>query len=504
MIYNFIILISAGLIALTISLFMTQIISVTLKKKNILDYPDVRKIHQNPVPRGGGIAIYFAVLITVLIIFLPINTKYFFATNQVLFLLMGASLIFMLGLIDDLKRISYKYKIIIQLFICCLSYISGIRIESFNIPGIINITSKPFLFFMTIIWIMLVINSINLIDGMDGLAAGVSAIAAFFMGIYCLLTGKIIEGVVFFALLGGCIGFLRYNFPPAKIFMGDSGSYFIGYIFGGLSIIANIKSYSAAAFIIPIITLGLPLMDVLWAIIRRLLYGQNIFKPDKSHLHHQLIKMGLNHNEIIKIMYLIAIGLGFISISIIYMRENLLGLILLGLIIGSIVVGSVFGYIDFIRVENSINWAREILDIFGLRRERRLFLGKQVDLIKAADLDSVWEKIVEIANMLGFEKIEINLRYNNGSYQDNIYKSRGMNENNKDCLNKENCSFHICIPLYYYDQLVGTLILGQNSDKKINMFMLCRIEHLRRTLEYKIKELIEQKSNNYKKEFRLF
>ncbi|AMX82290.1 UDP-phosphate N-acetylglucosaminyl 1-phosphate transferase [Geobacillus subterraneus] len=270
------------------------------------DRPNQRKVHQKIMPRLGGLAIYIAFVIGVLVLD-PDNAVE-------IPILLGSVIIIITGMLDDLIELSPKLKLAGQLFAAFVVVVfGGIQVEYINLPfgsqlhfGVLSIP-------LTILWIVGITNAINLIDGLDGLAAGVSAIALVTVTWMAFLKGDLFVAGMSIILIGSILGFLVYNFHPAKIFMGDTGALFLGYMISVLSLL-GFKNVTAISFIIPVIILGVPISDTFFAIIRRLLKRQPLSAPDKSHLHHCLLRLGYSHRQTVLIIYGVSALFGLIAV----------------------------------------------------------------------------------------------------------------------------------------------------------------------------------------------
>lgn len=293
-------------IALLLALISTPAVIKLAFKVGAIDKPNARKVHVKIMPRMGGLAIFIGFAVPALL------ALHF--SQQFMGLLLGGILILALGIVDDLRDISPKIKLLGQLAGALILVGSGTQVEYLTNPfggGYFSLgwLSIP----VTIFWVVGVTNAVNLIDGLDGLAAGVSAIAAATMGFVALQTDPAIS-VAAFILVGAILGFMPYNFNPARIFMGDSGSLFLGFILAGLSIMGLAKSATVFSLIIPVLILGVPILDTLFAIIRRLMNNQPIFKADKSHLHHCLLASGLNHRQTVLVIWAIHATMSLVAV----------------------------------------------------------------------------------------------------------------------------------------------------------------------------------------------
>lgn len=295
-------------VALITSYLLTPHVKRIAIRAGALDKPDARKVHTQPIPRMGGLAIYTGFMLAVLAS-LHINRELFG-------ILLGGTVILAVGIMDDLKPMPAKVKLLGQIIAACVPMLFGVRIEWLTNPfgGMIYLDylSIP----LTVLWLISLTNTVNLIDGLDGLAAGVSTIASVTILLVAAQQSFWIVAILTAALAGSAFGFLQHNFNPAKIFMGDTGSMFLGYMLAAVSALGTVKSAATIALVVPIVALGLPIMDTAFAIIRRFNSGQPIFKPDKGHLHHRLLAMGLTQKQAVLLMYVISACLGFSAIML--------------------------------------------------------------------------------------------------------------------------------------------------------------------------------------------
>lgn len=288
-------IVGLAFLTLFISLIITPILIKVSLKFNATDKPNQRKVHKAPIPTLGGIAIYLSFLIG-LCILQPIN-QYHIA------ILCGGFVMVLVGCIDDLFDLSPKVKFIAQTGAACLVvFWGGLQVEFINLPFGGQIEFGFLSSVVTIIWIVGITNAINLIDGLDGLAGGVSAIALFTIAGMAVIMGNIYVATIALILFFSTVGFLRYNFFPAKIFMGDTGALFLGYMIAVLALL-GFKNVTIISFIIPIFILGVPISDTLIAMVRRYINKQPISSPDSSHLHHRLVKSGFTHKQTVLIIY---------------------------------------------------------------------------------------------------------------------------------------------------------------------------------------------------------
>ncbi|HKL75966.1 MAG TPA: MraY family glycosyltransferase [Halanaerobiales bacterium] len=292
--------------SLIISFFLVPGVKKVAKKIDALDYPGARRINELPVPNIGGLAIWASFLLTAFI---------FFEFNKTLFgILLGGSFITFVGFVDDLYDISPFLKLVFQILAAVVLLFFGVQIEFITNPlgGMFFLGSWGIP--LTIIWVVSITNVVNLMDGLDGLAAGVSIIAVITIFFVSLQEGQNLAAVMALTLAGSSFGFLYYNFHPAEIFMGDSGSMFLGYTLASISVAGSLKSATAITLVVPVLALGVPILDTLFAIIRRAYNGKPIGKADNGHIHHRLLALGWNQQEATLIVYGISIFLGIIAV----------------------------------------------------------------------------------------------------------------------------------------------------------------------------------------------
>ncbi|MBR6558000.1 MAG: undecaprenyl/decaprenyl-phosphate alpha-N-acetylglucosaminyl 1-phosphate transferase [Clostridia bacterium] len=299
----------SGLLAFT----LTPIVRVLAYKIDAIDVPrDNRRMHKKPTPRIGGLAIFIAFLLTT-IVFCPIN-------STMITIWAGGGLLVLIGVLDDRRSINPWLKLLVQFAAAVIAVFQDVVIRHINFFGI-HIELGHLAIPITILWIVGLTNAINLIDGLDGLACGVSAICSISLFTVTLLFAEPQYALVTAIVAGSCLGFLPFNANPAKIFMGDTGALFLGYAFSILSISGIFKLHAVLSFIIPLSIFGLPLFDTILAFTRRIIHGKSPFSADRGHLHHKLIDIGFGHKQSVRILYAIC---GILGISaILFTDENL-------------------------------------------------------------------------------------------------------------------------------------------------------------------------------------
>lgn len=331
------ILFLAFALSLSLALLLTPLVAKYAVRYGLVDDPaeTSRKIHTSITPRAGGVVIWLTFFV-VSLIFLPVVPRSFWG------LMLAATIVFLLGLWDDAFRLSAWLKLGVQIIAATIAIVGfGLSVDvisnpfgqQFNLSGpilqIAGTTVALVPFGLTLIWLVGVTNTINFLDGLDGLAGGVSAIAAFILFLVSLLPriGQPSIALLAIILCGACLGFLRYNFAPAKIFLGDSGAYFLGMILGGLSIVSGAKLATA------LLVLGVPVLDALWAVVRRLMAHRSPFSADRGHVHHMLLDLGLNQRQVALIIYAFALIFGLVA-TFAGSAEKVIALGLLALLVG--------------------------------------------------------------------------------------------------------------------------------------------------------------------------
>ena len=317
----------AFLLAFIVAFMATPYTIKIARKVGAVDVPkDKRRMHKKSMPKLGGPAVILGFLVSVIYLLIVMSIEgsiNLFSTEQYGFKMIGVFLgivvIAITGIIDDIKTIKPLTKLAGQVIAAGIVIAFGVQIEHLSIPFLYKIgLSDVFSVILTMIWIVGITNAINLIDGLDGLSSGITLISCLsLLIIFTLNDSPVIAMVLTTALVGALVGFLPYNFAPAKTFIGDTGSNFLGFILAVVSILGVAKTYTAIVIILPVIVLGLPIFDIICAIIRRLVKGKSIkavFQADKGHLHHKLVNKGFNHKQAVLILYGISAAFGMFAV----------------------------------------------------------------------------------------------------------------------------------------------------------------------------------------------
>ncbi len=319
-----------------LAFILTPFVKNLAYKIGAIDVPkDDRRMHKVPIPRLGGLAMFFGFLLSVLL-FLPIDI-------EMQGILLGAVVIVILGVIDDVVSLPAIIKLAVQILAALIVVFHGTVIETFTNPNFfsdriylnLGILSIP----VTVIWIVAITNAVNLIDGLDGLSVGVCTIASLSILVIATLVSEYNIVLIMAALAGACLGFLPFNVNPAKIFAGDTGATFLGFMLAAVSIQGMFKTYAVMSFAVPFLILGLPIFDTVFAICRRLLNGQSPMQADRGHVHHRLIDMGFSQKQSVMILYIIS---GILGISAVVLTSSgaVRALIFVITVIVAIVIGA--------------------------------------------------------------------------------------------------------------------------------------------------------------------
>lgn len=297
-----------GLVGMSflVSALATPLVSRLARRYGVVDQPGGRRMHPRPTPRLGGLAIFAGLLLPQLaILFLGnrVTSRYLEAGSDMLLLLGGAAAFFALGLLDDVRFLSAWHKLPVEVLVASLLYLAGfgVRVLSnpFGAPVPLGMLAAP----VSVLWIVGIANAVNFMDGIDGAAAGVAALAVFAVVCATGLEGNVVTWVLATCLIGSALGFLLHNWPPASIFMGDSGALLLGYVLAIVSLVSMQKSTAALALLVPIAALALPIVDTTLAVARRLVQRRPVMAGDNEHIHHRLLELGLPARTALLVIY---------------------------------------------------------------------------------------------------------------------------------------------------------------------------------------------------------
>lgn len=393
------------ILALALSAVLTPLVRHLAIRWGILDRPDrPQKIHEHPTPRPGGLAIYAAFLLALAgLLFVENRVALHFRAqlSEVAKVLVPSTLILLLGLYDDLRGTNARIKFSVQIAAALLAYALGVQITRIWNPfgGTIELglLSLP----LTLLWLVGITNAFNLIDGLDGLSAGAALFATVTLLVAALFYDQPLMVTLTVALAGAIAGFLRYNFAPATIFLGDSGSLFLGFLLGALAVEGSQKSATAVAVAIPLVSFGLPILDTLWALARRALSRRPLFQGDLEHIHHMLLRRGLTRRQVVLVLYAACAGCGLFSLLFVNPQGKPLGILLFVLGASVFFVIQSLGYPEFQELLSSlrralrhhrvltknIQWRRAIMELQHVESPHQL-RAVLAHLLEIGDFDS--------------------------------------------------------------------------------------------------------------------
>ncbi|MFT3775377.1 MAG: MraY family glycosyltransferase [Minicystis sp.] len=344
----------ALIIALVTVAILTPIVRVIALRLGAIAHPGGRHVHQTAIPRLGGLAIALGFLAPVAWLYFTSPTvaaQFREIPLRMIGLVVGGAAMCAVGVVDDTRGIRAVHKLLLQIAVAVFAFACGIRIVVVHLPLIGDIHMWALALPLTVLWIVGVINAVNLIDGLDGLAAGVVFFAAVTNFIVGWLSAAPLVALLSGAIAGAVVGFLIYNFNPARIFMGDSGSYFLGYVLATTALVnTSVKGATAVSLLVPIMALGVPIFDTLFAMVRRILERRPVFSPDRGHIHHRLLDMGLTHRRAVVIIYAVCGVFTVAAIGVSLERTWQVGAALLGASLALVGLVRFVGYFEYLHL----------------------------------------------------------------------------------------------------------------------------------------------------------
>jgi len=370
---------------------------------------NTRSVHALPTPRIGGVAIFVSlILVTVGMLLFDTHASEVFRElhSKLLVLFVCGGFVFLFGLIDDIWGMRASAKLAVQLIAAIVVCSYGIRIDQVTLFGWwFGWMAWP----VTILWIVGITNAVNLIDGLDGLSAGICATTCVVIGVFSAYTGQVAMAILMAILFGSLVGFLFFNFNPAKIFLGDSGSMFLGFFLATSSVICTAKVATVVGLLLPALALGLPLFDMLISIVRRVLERRSIFSADRGHIHHRLLDMGLNHRNTVIVMYLITLAIVGLAALMMFLREE--GGELIVLVVSMLILLAVFRIAGVLRFRKMFEQVQSNLArMREFRNDRKDFEHMQNRIKRAWTFKQWWLAVRRMARKMGFERIVIQYR----------------------------------------------------------------------------------------------
>ena len=416
----------AFVLSVACAALLTPLVRALALRWGVLDHAlTSRKVHGRPIPRLGGVAVvaaFYAPLVGLLVTDSSVGQMFYADERRAAALFAGGLVMALLGIWDDLRGTGARTKFAVQFGVAALMYALGFRIEQiaspFGEPIPLGWLSVPF----TLLWIAGIVNAMNLIDGLDGLAGGVAFIAVATTFIIALQHGEPLM-ILFTAALGGAVlGFLFYNFNPASIFMGDTGSMFLGFVLATSAIRTHQKSTTAVAMLIPIVALGLPIGDTLLSMTRRAVRGQPLFHSDRGHIHHRLMALGLSHRQTVLLLYGVCALLGATAIALTRASALQAAASLAGLAVVALLLLTWVGYIKLGNGQQLLADRKRNLELRSAIRE----VGEGIRA--AAGLPEVWEWVKAAAPALGASCIALEVVQREGIERSAVQRSLGFDE----------------------------------------------------------------------------
>lgn len=396
--------------AACLSTALTFLVIRVAHRLGLVDKPGVRKVHKAAIPRAGGVAIVTAMLAMVLpVLFLDnvIGESFRQLAPQITGLLVTGFIMFLVGLVDDVRGLRARTKLAAQVACAVAMYCVGVRIDELTLPLVGEIHFGMLSLPITVIWIAGITNALNLIDGLDGLAAGIALITCVVLATLAMLLGEPVMAVLMLGLAGSLVGFLVFNFNPARIFMGDGGSLFLGFLLGSASILCAMKTAAIVGLAVPLVAMGVPVFDLLFSMARRMLDRRSPFAPDRAHIHHRLLDMGLSHRNAVLALYSVTLLAGLVGLGLMgtqdWTRMSVFGLAVAFLV-------GVFRLAGAMRLRESYDALRRNMKIAGqVREERRFFEDCQLRVRESHSFEGWWDAVCDAAGRLGVQKLSVTI-----------------------------------------------------------------------------------------------
>lgn len=448
--------------SMLLTMGVTPIVILLAHKYKLFDVPDARKMHNRPIARFGGVAVFVSMMCLVVpVLFLQniIGQSFREVLPKIIVLLTGCTVMFLVGLIDDCKNLRARHKLLSQLAVAFLVCAFGIRIEALNVANLFTLNFGILSsWILTICWIIGITNAVNLTDGLDGLAAGISAITCAVIAILAVTTGEVIMAIIMLALLGSLIGFLFFNFNPAKVFLGDCGSQFIGFCLAASSVLCMTKTHALVGLALPFLALGIPIYDTFFSILRRFLQRRSIFAPDQAHFHHRLLTLGLHQKHAVITSYIITVviaGLGmFMTLT-----RNIESLVLF--ICMLIVLLLVFRTVGAVRLREVIaGFKQKSLIEKQARTEIQNFENIQLQFQNVKTFHGWWETICTAAREMNFAWLFLTFTEDDGTVHKSLWQQ-------KDFKPDPSCITLMTLPVHKENGSLIELELGIISDSSL-------------------------------------
>ena len=405
-------------LALTLSFALTRYVRNFATNRGWVSPPlSERHLHSAPLPRLGGVAIFAAFLLSLgtalaIAAYYP-SVRFGFSVKILTTLLVPACLVFLLGLYDDVRGLGPYVKFSVQGVAATILWLGGFRI--LDLPVLFG--SRQFPWFiglaLTIVWVLGITNAFNLIDGLDGLAAGSAMFSTLVVFVVALLSQSSLVALMTVALTGAILGFLRFNFNPATIFLGDSGSLFIGFLLSALALEGAQKAPTVIAVAIPVVSFGLPILETSLSVLRRLIGGRPVFTADREHIHHKLLQLGLSHREVVIVLYAVSALFGLLSLFLLWPTGSSLGLVLAVLGTGIWLGVQHLGYPEFGEIrrvaQRTLEQRQIVINNLAIRRAT-------AELRAARNYDQICRILTAAFSSNDFDAFDLNVKLQPSEY----------------------------------------------------------------------------------------
>lgn len=409
-----------------LSVMFMPLVMFVARALNIYDDVDARKVHAKAIPRIGGVTIVLAMLgLTIPVLMLNNFVGQFFRQVhfKVIALLAGSVFIFLVGFIDDLCRLRVRTKFLAQLAAAVAMCACGIRIEIIGLADWFVLDLGWLSWPITILYIIGITNAVNLIDGLDGLAAGISAIACGVIAVFAIHYQQPVMAVLMLALLGSLTGFLFFNFNPAKIFMGDCGSLFLGFILASSSVLCTTKSATIVGLTLPMLALGIPIFDTFFSMLRRFLERRSLFAPDRSHFHHRLLDMGLHQRHVVILIYLLTLLIAGLGMFMMATRNVWTVVIFICELLLLLLIFRIFGAV---RIRETLTQLqRKRMMAIETKENQRNFEKVQLLLRQVTTFEQWWQIVQSAAELMECAWMVLPLQSRDGTKRTLLWRREG-------------------------------------------------------------------------------
>ena len=413
------------ILALALAVILTPLAIRLARRVGAVDTPGVRRVHTSATPRIGGLAIMAAMLGAIIPVWLWRGPDAWSVESQQLFVLVSAAVgVFVVGLLDDLYNVAAPLKLLALLAGALALCAAGVRMNAIELPGSLRIELGAWSWVVTVLWIVAVTVGINFIDGLDGLAAGIAAMACGVIAVFAVLKGQAVMAVLMLGLLGSLTGFLFYNFNPARIFMGDCGSMFLGFVLGSASVLTAMKTETFVGLALPALALGVPLFDSVFTFVRRgVLERRSLFAGERGHIHHRLLDLGLHQRHAVLVLYAVTGCATVLGMFMIATRGAATAIVFVGV---AVLLGLVFRLVGSVHLRETLAALQRNRRLATeARHDARQFEDAQLKLREAQTFDGWWQQLCEAADTLSLARLSLALTNRDGSLRQLVWQRPG-------------------------------------------------------------------------------